>query len=212
LSHGVALAIAIAKDYLGAVVDLVVNEDGPSNLSVGTRPYALYGLLRAGLESAATAVWLLHPRQRPERIRRRFQQVLADAKNSDKALAALGKPETQHAKRSRRVDEIAVKSGVSVPKGSPRYQDIVRSAGESFELGGSTAEMVWRALSGGAHGDSWAVLTLVTHEIVHTSADGVHDAIQTTDITQVAGLARIVVRMIEHASGLYQLRRTSHLP
>lgn len=209
LSHGIAFAIAVANDYLGGVVDLVVEDDGSSNVAVGTRPYALYGLLRASFENAATAVWLLCPRQRSERIRRRFQQVLADAKNSDKALTAIGKPETQHAQRLRRVTDLADKAGISIPKRWPGYHEIVRSAGESFDLGGGTAEMVWRALSGAAHGDSWAVLTLVTHEIVRTSADGVHDTIQTTDVSQVAALARMVVRMIDHATHLYELRRTS---
>ncbi|MGH9250868.1 MAG: hypothetical protein ACRD0W_15285 [Acidimicrobiales bacterium] len=69
LSHGVDAAIGIAVDHLDAVRALIMD-------AMVMHPYAPFTITRAAIEAGSTAVWLLGPSSRRERVVRRCQQML----------------------------------------------------------------------------------------------------------------------------------------
>src|SRR5205823_6269469 len=52
--------------------------------------YAPYTLVRAALENASAAVWLLAPASRTERITRRLRLAALDLRSADKVATAMG--------------------------------------------------------------------------------------------------------------------------
>jgi hypothetical protein len=62
--------------------------------------YASYALIRAALENASAAVWMLHPGRRTERISRRLRFCALDVRSGEKALPC-GRSAIPHYARSR---------------------------------------------------------------------------------------------------------------
>jgi hypothetical protein len=72
VAHAAWNGITHAVDHLHAVRSLL----GDARV---LHPYAPYTLLRSAIENAATAVWLLAPPQRSERLRRRLKLARHEA-------------------------------------------------------------------------------------------------------------------------------------
>src|SRR5690349_15715455 len=83
VSHEAWQRLDSAVDHLFALKVLIAD--------AGVLPtYAPFTLLRAAIENAASAVWLLDPSSRSERVLRRLRLEAANAKNSDRAVSLLG--------------------------------------------------------------------------------------------------------------------------
>jgi hypothetical protein len=147
ISHAATTGIAVAIDHLRCLLQSVVSGAGTPDVQIITRPWALYSLLRGAAENAATAIWLLAPRSRAERLTRRVRLALQDAMHAD---------------------------------------DVLRLTGR-------------RACSGIAHGDTWALSSLPTHEVLNDSTAAVLNTRVTLDISQLAAWTRRAVRLIEEA-------------
>jgi len=213
LSHAATSSMAVAVDHLHCLLQSVVGGAGTANITITTRPWALYSLLRGAVENAATAVWLLAPSERPERLERRVRLQLQDAKYADEINKLMDRTPDHLQRALVALEPIAEKAKYVMPRngGSVPPSEVVRDAGASFDLGANGAMLTWRACSGIAHGDNWALVSLPSHEILNDPAGDIVNTRVTLDVGQLAAWTSNAVRMIEEARRLYALRRANHI-
>jgi hypothetical protein len=120
--------------------------------------YAPFSLVRAALENASAAVWMLHPASRPLRITRRLRFAAADIRNGEQAreLAGAVGPRTE-AERLEQVRDLATAAGVdpdaAVAKVS--YWAIVNEANDALAPRARAVQFGWKLCSAISHGDWW---------------------------------------------------------
>lgn len=174
LSHSAHHALVVAVDHLQALAALMggVERDGRREVLVNTHPP--FTLLRAALENAARAVWLLGPTLRHERVHRCLRMHLADLKGVKAKAELMGEVLSDYERRHDRIMNLLRSAGMPSTALSnaklkmPRYSEIVREAGDLTPIGGDRAELMWSACSALAHGDLTATLGLLDREIVAT--------------------------------------------
>jgi hypothetical protein len=185
---------------------------------------APYTLVRSAMENAATAVWLLAPSRRSERLRRRLKLGHHEAWEESKlhellpAKALQGKRTGQE--RMTEIRALAVKHGIGEVSGRLSYEKIVQEAGrvviapaddpEPDELAPEDlASLAWRLCSGFAHGRYWASFSWLERQVIHTE-DGIHLLRLTGgDVERVVTVALFPVAFISRALQLYEQRRRS---
>jgi hypothetical protein len=177
------------------------------------------------MENAATAVWLLEPAQRPERLRRRLKLAHHEAWEESKVhqllpAEALAGKRTGH-QRMIEIRELAARLGVGEVAGRLSYENIVQEAATATMKAGAgrlatgerpgadLAALVWRLGSGFAHGRYWASFSWLDRQVVRTE-DGVH-TLQLTggDLDRVVTVALFPLAFTRRALTLYEQRRRS---
>ena len=114
LAHVVALVLSHATDDLEVLREYTVR-GSEDDFTVHTRPYAAYPLLRAAMENACTALWLMLPANREERVRRRFRLWITDGAHQDEVAKLMGHPNPRSkAKRRADVEPLAATQGISM--------------------------------------------------------------------------------------------------
>lgn len=211
VSHAVASALIVAVDHAHCLRRSIEGcaKCAPSELTLLLNSY--YSLLRGAMENAARAIWLLAPEQRPGRVLRRLRLQAGNVIQSDALCEVGGLPRKKpKADRLKRVEEIAQRWNIS-PEAAvkpPSNREIVRAAGEYIAGAAGHAEVVWRACSAAAHGDTWAVLSLHDRE----EASRVNDVVtlRTTASTNV--LTTMVVEAVAVIKSAFLLRDIRNRP
>ena len=125
LSHAVWSSLSHAGDHLNALRALLAGGLVPM--------FAPYTLIRAALENACMAVWLLDPASRAERITRRLRVAADDVRHGEDARTITGEtgPKTRD-QRLAEVRQIARKYGVDERNVIKRanYSDIVKAVSD----------------------------------------------------------------------------------
>lgn len=162
VSECVRGALVSAVDHLDAFRTLL--QDGHV-----VHARATLTLLRAALENAAVAVWVLAPANRNERVLRRLRLQWADFRDGDYANRLFtDEPTPSLSDRRAELQGIARKRGlteeqVALIAATPvTFSSIVRTAareGGFRHLDERTAMFCWMATSGIAHARQWAVLS-----------------------------------------------------
>lgn len=132
---------------------------------------APYTLLRAVLENASIAVWLLAAKTRHERVLRLLRLVWADANDRIQALGLVGgKPSGTRNEIKNELQQTARDQGLTgqqvsqVAGRAPTWTSIVESAGDGARsLSGRRALRAWTLCSGITHGRQWASLSVLDH-------------------------------------------------
>ena len=218
VAHAAWTAIVHSVDHLHAFRALL-GQAQIINLGV---PYTL---LRSAMENAATAVWLLEPRQRPERLRRRLKLAHYDAWEEGNvqellpAKALEGKRTAQE--RMVEIRALAVELGLdpSDVAGRLSYDKIIRAVAETTfpDDKESTpdklppedqAALVWRLCSGFAHGKNWASFSWLERQIARSEA-GVHLLRLTGGVERLVMVASFPIALTSRALELYEKRRRS---
>ena len=168
ISQSVHGALVSAVDHLDALRTLIQDAH-----VVHAR--ATFTLLRAALENSATAVWLLAPGSRDERVLRRLRLQWADFLDRETAERLfVAEPESSRADRKTELQGIAQARGftdekvIAVTDGKVSYSSIVATAareGRFLDLDERIAKACWMAASGIAHARPWAVLSPVLHRV-----------------------------------------------
>lgn len=222
VSHAVWLALSHAVDNLHAFRVLAVERSG-SHYTVVTRPYGLWPNLRAAIENSASALYVLGPAKRDERVARRLRILLQDAREADKAAkltTATDKSDFVSARvmRLESVAQVADRRSLDMAAIDTRdrltYQAIVRDAAQYLGESESPdeAEVIWRLLSGLSHGAWWSTRAVTEFEEMFSDLEGhVATHLVTVPFVRVAGLCATACRWMESAFGLYDQRATSHL-
>jgi hypothetical protein len=120
--------------------------------------YAPFSLVRAVVENACAAVWMLQPPQRPERLGRRLRFAVTDIRNGEEVKEIIRQPGPRP--KQDRLDEvraIAARAGLgedTVSRGAG-YKEIVQAAGGGTGPAADLIYLSWKLCSGMAHGDFW---------------------------------------------------------
>ncbi|MFB7124287.1 hypothetical protein [Kitasatospora sp. NPDC056273] len=211
LSHSAHHALVVAVDHLRALAALVSGTENAGHREMLLPTHAPFTLLRAALENAARAVWLLGPASRRERVHRCLRMHLADLKSSTAKIELLGHTLEGGQERQERIKSLL--RTVGIPEGElsngklkmPGYGGIVRAAGTHIPAGGERAELVWSACSSLAHGDLHGTLTVLDRETMAT--DGDVSWIRFTGSTKAAlVITKMAIDMTESAFALYTTR------
>jgi hypothetical protein len=106
LSHAVWHSLSNAVDHLSCLRALL----GDAKI---IHMYAPFTLVRAVLENACAAVWLLQPPQRKDRLTRRLRLAIADIRNGEQARQLIGQagPRTEQ-ERIDQIRAIASRAGI----------------------------------------------------------------------------------------------------
>ncbi len=161
LSHQVVLALISAVDHFEALRLLVQD--------AGVMPArAPFTLLRAALENASVAVWLLAPDDRKLRVLRLLRLIWTDGEDNVLAWESIeAQPSWSREERKTNLQEMARAADLSLEQVSQvatqlRWTTIVKGAGDgALELTGERALLAWRVSSGIAHARPWAALSIL---------------------------------------------------
>jgi hypothetical protein len=213
LSHAAWRAICQAVDNLHALRSITVVGDH-EHVNVNTHPYAAYPLIRAALENASQAAWLVGPSNRNVRLTRRFRLLLTDATNLDKVagLTRVGSND-ERGTRWERVRPTAEARELDLAECQRHVGNAAFVRGAAEVVGGEPdqAEALWRALSGLSHGDQWASM-LTDRSRVGVSADGKVGTYRTTSsFSTVANLLGVAISTTEAAVRLFDRARVRQL-
>ncbi|MFD6817722.1 hypothetical protein ACFWCH_12445 [Microbacterium sp. NPDC060132] len=190
LSHYVASCMSMATDNLAATKQLLL----PDEEQLEHRVTAHFPLLRAALESASTALWLLRPDVQRDRIVRLLQLRTTDIGydltliKAAAKLADLSTPQGRSASQAairgvvarrkrhmQQMTKIAEAEGISVDDytgGAPGHGVIVEQATDYPDLNGGYASTVWRLISGLTHPSPLRMMSTSKHGDTVDNEDG----------------------------------------
>lgn len=187
-------------------LNVLLQKDGPQH-------FAPYTLVRAALETAATAVWLLEPNSPEERITRRIHLEIDDAAEAKKVANAAGRDgDVEWHRRRNDLRDVLERAGLPLPAENRRltYVSIVQDIDEAAGTPLST-EVAWRICSGMAHGKLYAFQALAIEASRRQIDDGLIEADYTPSWHNLAVVLGITVKTLRRADLLYELRRVSLL-
>lgn len=159
-SNGVRYLLVVAVDNLVGLRNMLIEsiKDGVPTLTI--YPFSPYTLLRNAIECAGTAIWLMQPHERHQRILRIAQFELEDAKKNKAALETMGGLGDGAFNRKKAIIEemIAPHSELSWKNVSAgfRVTDLLASIGTLAQFEGLNPLGKWQIASGMAHGKRWA--------------------------------------------------------
>ena len=172
LSHAVQMLLVAGIDNLNGVRHVTFGRPGHDYGGVVVLHQAThYVLARSAIENFATALWLLGPRQRPDRIARLLRwhaQNIIDNHNAvDRIAPAVHTRETRLAE----LEKLAVSTLGAVPARFKGYStsEIVKYADEfRAQQGSLTTHLIWQVCSGFAHARPWTQLNFLEHDLEDT--------------------------------------------
>lgn len=208
LSHVAEHAIGVAVGHLHCLRAAVQEAES-------LHAWAPYTLLRAAIESAAAALYLLGPASRDERVTCRLRLEWANQLDRDRMARCFGAPvEPSLAQNREHLRGIVARRRSlrdAVIFGSPPgYAAVVRGGGTASSLGGPLTEGLWRRCSGMTHGRSWALLSVLDREQVSRAAEGVLHVRLTSSATDVAMTTKAAAVLTAEASALLARRARRH--
>lgn len=217
VSHSAWHALTVAVDHLQCLRSSILAEQTATHASTVIHTHAQASLVRGVFENAARAVWLLGPANRLQRLTRRLSLQAGEVKH-DARLRELAKtPGTQTTEEQlQRLTNILVAAGASpadarkAVRTRPTCESIVQEAGRTHGVGADVAELIWKACSSLAHGDSSGALALLDRRIVES--DGSVALAETTgSISLLFFSTHFAVGMVSQGVSLYRQRATAHV-
>lgn len=192
--------LKVAVDYLAGVRDLVTG---------GTHFYAPFALLRAALESAAAAVWLLEPEDRATRLQRLIGLHIDDTDNKKSVQAMLPKELRDTFDHAPGIAKMISDSGS--PRGKCKFPNYTSVLKKIDDLAGEPGSIYlsWKVCSGFSHGTSWATAGLIPQSNPERIGPTLHRAEISPNYQLVSSQVGVPIRTIERAHCLFQVRRTN---
>ncbi|MGN5240676.1 hypothetical protein [Rhodococcus sp. SJ-3] len=184
-------------------LNVLLRKDGPQH-------FAPYTLIRAALETASTAVWLLAPSDQGERLARRIRLEIDDASEAKKVANAAGRAgNSEWERRKADLDAALERAELSRPDGDRlSYVTIVQGIDEAAGTQLST-EVAWRVSSGMTHGKLYAFQALAVEGSRRRTEDGLIEADYTPSWHSLAVVLGITVKTLHRADRLYDVRRVA---
>lgn len=192
--------LKVAVDYLAGVRDLVIG---------GVHYYAPFPLLRAVLENAATAVWLLESDERSIRLRRLVSLHIDDTNNKKSVQFMVPEQYRDPFDHEPGIRKMVQESGS--PRGICKFPGYTAVLKTVDDLPGEGASMLlaWRVCSGFSHGLAWATTGLIPQSNRGQVGPTLYRFEGTPNYQMVATMVRTAVRAIELADCYVQVRRTA---
>ena len=232
LSHYVASCMSMATDNLAATKQLLL----PDGEQFEHRVIAHFPLLRAALESASTALWVLRPDLQRDRIIRLLQLRRTDVDydltliKAAAKLADLSTPQGRSASQAairgsvarrkrhmQQMTKIAKAEGISVndyASGAPGHGVIVEQATDYPDLNGNYASTVWRLISGLTHPSPLRMMSTSKHGDTVDNEDGTLYVVASTNLAHTTNALLAAMMTYRHATETLAARvaRVHHRP
>lgn len=156
--------LLVAADNLIGLRNMLIESGEGGALTMNLFPFAPYTLLRNAIECAGTALWLIEPTERHQRVLRTAQFALEDAKKNRAALTAMGgNGDTTFDRKKgfieKMIEPFAELSWKNVNDGFS-VTGMLTVVGALPQLEGLNPLGKWQIASGMAHGKRWAGLLL----------------------------------------------------
>lgn len=202
-------------DNLAGLRSLLVESETATNLQLNLHPFAPYTLLRNAIECASTAIWILAPSTRHERVLRTARIELEDAKKNKAALTNIGgNGDETYARRIKLIRQmIEPYKQLTWSDVTQRFlmTDMLTEIGRLELLNGLNPLAKWQIASGMAHGRRWAGLLLSDREQVgNPAANGDSTFKLTGSFKYVLWLARSAYDLLDEGDKLAALRSRAH--
>lgn len=151
-------SLVAATDHLILWANIVAPQKLFDGMVVQNPPRPYYTLARAGLESAAQAVWVLKEEESKERVHRHFRLLYHDLRQMALAFEMQGDSRAPSARE--RMSDLQARIGTayklgSITKGEPKYSMMVRDCATVIGMQPDELEALWRSASAAAHGKNW---------------------------------------------------------
>lgn len=208
-SETVRRSIATAVSHCKAIYEaLLIDGHGWLN--------SYYPLVRAVLENAALAHWLVVPDSQEERCYRQILVGWTDLEEDRKSWTPGCDPQSQTyiAAMKERDDKKANAESLAVAIGKPlppnpqlHYVDPVKSLPISANF--NPPETIWRVCSGMAHGKTWAFQLLSGTQGRFDRPDGGYRATFNLDLHALLVCVGVAVYALEQAVKLFDHRRSA---
>jgi hypothetical protein len=193
-----------ALDHLHALGTSVMS---PTPVLHNSAPYTL---MRGAIENAATALWIVHPASRQERITRTLRWFANDARDGETArqgagLPLPGKPLREHIAE---LGTIAVACGCDPVEATRNMvsTEMLKYADPLFPDTSASVLFIWRLCSGFAHGRQWASLGLLDREVTPSGQPDVSRMRQTNSLDKVLSIGLAALDVFDLASATFQER------
>ncbi|MEU8001523.1 hypothetical protein AB0B66_10220 [Catellatospora sp. NPDC049111] len=167
VSGGAWHHITVAVDHFNTLRAATVGRGDHENLTLLPFLSGQYTLLRAVIENACTALWLLESPSQSDRVLRRLELAANDIRNDELYRALINRPGRKT--KEQLLAEVRTIANAAVPAHRSKfeklgYKEIVSVGGAASTIGGDRAVFLWRSCSGLAHGDGGALLHASDHE------------------------------------------------
>lgn len=205
-----------AVDNLERTFDLMF-DDGQSRLLA--YPYSLYSLIRAAIESAALALWVITPNTKAARVIRSLQLTYRDTQERLQFTKLIA-DDADITVEQARCDGIIVRlTELKNTVGSlrqrtltnpPKYGDVLRSLSGGGPGGGGRQQfgldsplVAWKISTAFIHGSSQVVQALSDFRQLTEFTDGIASAEVTPSLRVLAGTIHAAVDLITRADDRY---------
>ena len=211
ISHAVVSALMSAVDHLEALRSMI------SGAGI-VHTHAAFTVLRASIENASVAVWLLAPANRDERVLRRLRLQWADFVDRDQAQLVISPLTLSDLyEKKTRLQAIGKARGFNTERVSQiaarpvAYGSIVEKAGsESRALSKQLIHGSWMLCSGMAHAKSWATLSLLDRKEIENASEGVLNLRLAAPDSGIVVMAHVAAMTVQEAWWSYDLRSAAY--
>ncbi|NRQ51564.1 hypothetical protein [Aeromicrobium stalagmiti] len=209
-SHACRAVIHAAVDHQHAVGALVMDAHA-------LHTYAGATLVRAAIESASFAIWMLEPESKEERALRTFKWSAKDYADELRFEAtSMGKPTNIKAAVVERFGPAVERAGLSiveVVKGVQSTEAVRAADAYAVRTGEVMRPMLyWQLASGFAHGRRWSTLAFAERQERDTDDPDVLNVRFSMSQDRVLQLAFASSAAIEMAIGLWESRAARAVP
>lgn len=172
-------------------------------MNVTLRP--AYTLARATLESAAQAVWLLDTLDPIECVKRHLSLILWDLDEHRKSKLGSAEAQAINAREAELLHRASTAFQPADLKRKFTYRDVIRSAcnAKGLDLEPDTAERLWRAASGAAHGKYWPTMDLQHVEVGEEYEPGHHRTIRLPNASAMTEVLDAASKMSQYGVVLF---------
>ncbi|MBM0128054.1 hypothetical protein [Pimelobacter simplex] len=187
-THAVMQLLNAGIDNLNGVRHLVFGRPGTEPLSAVLHQSAHFVLARGAIENLATAIWLIGPRSRADRVERVLRWHAKNVHDQHAATDPLGLTGGRtKAEKYAQLEELMLKAtGQPRPLGkgyrmTDVLADVDRRTGDDQHL---STLFIWQLCSGFAHARPWASLGLLEREILETDDPDILHVRMTSDLAR----------------------------
>jgi hypothetical protein len=200
VSHGAWSSLSHAVDHLHCLRTLLAD-------AKIIHMYAPYSLTRGALENACSAVWVLQPTSRHERVMRRLRIAVSDIQHGEKAWELTGaERQRSESERLTEVADIAKRADLTEKVKGVNYTEIVRDVGEPPNP--MATAFSWRLCSGFAHGDLWPTLSAAERVELPGALPGMASFAISADLQMLLRVTMVAVILVKRGWALYDQRCT----
>lgn len=188
-SHAFQMLLNAAIDNLNGIRHLIFGRPDEPFRQVVLLQATHFVLARCAIENLATALWILGPENRSQRVERTLRWHVRNVSDQHSALDRFGgSGRTKRAKLEDLEDIMRAATGTVPDTFRKGYwsETVVKYADTYEELTGQALSnlVLWQLCSGFAHGRPWSSLTFLDRELKDTADADVLEIRMTSDMTR----------------------------